>query len=735
MVDVQRSTRHYLDLNFLQNEPLLWNLKEYVIFINFLTFLKPNQLNKNIFSFFLFLLGISLVSSQVKKDTLALSEIILEASPIKNTLQNAASAVSVITTADINKTDGIILTPVLNKIPGVFMQQGGLNTNRITIRGIGARSQYGTNRVKAYFNSIPLSSGEGETVIEDIDVAAIEKIEITKGPNSTSFGSGLGGVIHLFARETPLLESFGKATSTFGSFGLLQQRLSGGYSDTNSNLFTSYLDLENDGYRANSSYKRKSFNLFGNQKIGNKGNLSFLGIFTRLKAYIPSSLNENDYNNNPEKAATTWAASQGYESYDKWMIGLGYDHQFSEKWSLKSSLFSNFKDGYEARPFDILEDKTNSLGLRLHINYKDRLLSLPFEMSFGTELAAENYQYALFRNLYLSQPGQGSIQGDEFSAIEQKRNYINYFFQAEVWLSKNLHLETGIALNSTNYSLEDVFPTNSENQNNDYTFGAVWSPRIGFSYKVGKGKNIYTSVSKGFSVPSVAETLTAEGTINTSLKPETGWNYEIGFKGNWVENKLYTELIFFSTQIENLLVARRTADDQYVGINAGSSSHPGLEFMVNYKLLETLEFQITPYFSAALNNFKFKDFVDADADYSGNELTGVPDKQWNLGLDVNTKKGFGLNVSYLTVGKIPMNDSNTKYSDAFSLLDIKATYLFTILKVLKTELNAGINNALDEKYAASILPNAVGFGAVPPRYYYPGNPVNYYGGFSVAYVF
>jgi len=137
----------------------------------------------------------------VKTDTIALSEIMLQASPIKNTLQNAASAVSVITTADINKTEGITLTPVLNKIPGVLMQQGGLNTNRITIRGIGARSQYGTNRVKAYFNSIPLSSGEGETVIEDIDVRAIEKIEIIKGPNSTSFGSGLGGVIHLFAKE------------------------------------------------------------------------------------------------------------------------------------------------------------------------------------------------------------------------------------------------------------------------------------------------------------------------------------------------------------------------------------------------------------------------------------------------------------------------------------------------------------------------------------------------------
>ena len=687
-----------------------------------------------VFLFLLFSFGISPVFSQVEKDTLALSAVILEASPIKNVLQNAASSVSVITAAAINTTDGVILTPVLNKIPGLYMQQGGLNTNRITIRGIGARSQYGTNRIKAYFDGIPLSSGEGETVVEDIDVATIEKIEIIKGPNSTSFGSGLGGVIHLFSREMPLMESFGKSTTTFGSFGLLQQRLSGGYSNSNSNLFLNYSDLQSDGYRANSSYNRKSFNIHGSQKTSAKGSLSFLGIFTRLKAYIPSSLNENDFNNNPQKAATTWASAKGYESYDKFLLGLGYDHQFSEKWALKSSVFSNLKDAYETRPFDILDESTRSLGLRLNVNYKDRLLSLPFELSFGTEMATEKYHYSLYKNLYLTQPGQGSLQGEKFSATDEKRNYSNYFLQMEIWLAKNLHLETGIAWNTTQYSLKDVF-TNSNGQNNDFTFGAIWSPRIGFSYKVGNGKNIYTSISKGFSVPSVAETLTPGGQINTDLKPETGWNYELGFKGNWFGNKLYTELTLFSTQIENLLVARRTADDQYVGINAGSSSHPGVEFLVNYKLLDSKNFQITPYFSAALNHFKFKDFVDGEADYSGNQLTGVPDKQWNFGLDINTQYGFSLNTSYRTVGRIPMNDSNTKYTDSYSLLDIKATYFFTILKVLKTELNAGVNNALDEKYAASILPNAVGFGTVAPRYYYPGNPVNFYGGFSVSYVF
>ena len=686
-------------------------------------------------TFLFFICCATAIFGQIKKDTIALSEITLKGSPIKNVLQNVAASVSVITTADINKSDGIILTSVLNKIPGVTMQQGALNTNRITIRGIGARSQYGTNKIKAYFDGIPLTSGEGETTIDDIDLAAIEKIEIIKGPNSTSFGSGLGGVMQLFSRETPLLESLGKSTVTFGSFGLLLQRLSAGYSDSKTNVFTSYTDLESDGFRANSSYNRKSFNLHGKQKIDSKGDLSFLGTFTRLKAYIPSSINETVLKNNPEKAAATWAAAQGFESYDKFMFGLGYNHQFSKKWSIQTSVFSNFKDAYEPRPFDILDENTSAAGFRSNVNFKNQLFSLPFEMSFGTELLTEKYDYTLYRNLYQSQPGQGSIQGEEFSAIKQNRKYTNYFLQMELWISEKLHLESGLALNTTKYWLEDVFENNSGGQRMPFTFGNVWSPRVGLSYKVSNGKNIFTSISKGFSVPSVAETLTPEGQINTNLKPEIGWNYELGFKGNWLKNKVYTEVTFYTTQIENLLVARRTDNDQFVGINAGSSSHTGLEFLVNYKLLELTQFQISPYFSGAVNNFKFKEFLDGDADYSGNQLTGVPEKQFNFGVDLSTKNGFSVNTSFRTMGKIPLNDSNTKYSERYSLLDIKTSYVFTILKILKTELNAGINNVLDTKYAANILPNAVGFGTAAPRYFYPGNPVNFYGGFSVAYVF
>jgi iron complex outermembrane receptor protein len=693
-------------------------------------------LNTNFLRFFILFfifVGWTPIISQIQKDTVSLAEVRLKAAPIKTSVQNAAVSVSVVGKAALDKSDGIILTSVLNQIPGVNMQQGSLNTNRITIRGIGARSQYSTSRIKAYFEDIPLSSGDGDTTIEDIDLETIGSIEIIKGPNSSSYGSGLGGVIHLFAEDTPRMGSFAKSTTTYGSFGLIKQSLSAGYTAANSNLYSNYTHLQSDGFRANSSYDRKSFNVHAKQKLGMNGSLSFLGIFTRLKAFIPSSISENDFRNHPEKAAFTWASTKGYESYDKFILGVGYEYAFSEQWSFKTSVFLNAKDAYEPRPFDILSDQTNSVGLRTSLNYKSQLFSLPFEASVGTELLAEHYSFSLFENLYLALPGQGSVAGDEFSKMKQDRNYANYFVQVELALLPQLHLESGLALNSTQYSMEDVLQQKKTKES--YTFGRVYSPRIGLSYALAKGKNIYSSISKGFSVPAFAETLTPAGAINTNLKPEEGLNYELGFKGSWLDFRLRTELALYSTQITNLLVARRTADDQYVGINAGASSHQGMEFYVNYELLKTSQFQIGIYLSGALNQFRFKDFVDTDIDYSGNRLTGVPDQQWNLGIDFRSTNGFLLHTDFTSMGRIPMNDANTKYSAAYSLLDVKAAYRFKIFEFLETELSIGVNNLLDCKYAASILPNAVGFGSAPARYYYPGNPIQFYGGIQVRYLF
>lgn len=681
-------------------------------------------------SYFVFSISSHSVIGQIKKDTVGLSELTIKSLPIQKSVQNSATSIAIISRKEINSSDGVILTPIFNKIPGVYMQQGSLNTNKITIRGIGSRSQYSTTRVKAYFEQIPLTNTEGETTLEDIDLEAIGNIEIIKGPNSTSFGAGLGGAINLFANTAQ--NSFVKTSTTVGSYKLLKNILGAGYSDNKTTINAYYNSLENEGYRVNSNYDRKSMNLFGKHQLSKNDFLSLFAIGTRLKAYIPSSISEMDYQNAPEKAASTWEAAKGYESYDKLLLGLGYEHIFDTNWSLGTSLFSSMKNGYEARPFDILDDNSDSFGFRSKINHFTRLFSFPTTFSMGIETMAENYNFSLYNNLYKSQPGKGSIQGDRFSDIHQKRNNSNVFIQMNIQLFDRLFLESGLSYNNTNYKQNDVFIEN-DTEKKSYSFGSIWSPRLGLSFEIVKGKNIFASVSKGFSTPTLSETLTPEGLINTNLKPETGINYELGFKGHYLHSKLYTEFTFYNMFVSNLLVAKRIGDDQYMGINAGKSSHQGVEFLVNYLWILNSSIEIQPYYSGTVNNFKFTDFIDNNNDYSGNKLPAVPDFQWNLGFDLNTHFGLNLNTNFGFFSKFPMDDANLKYTQKYQLLNAKVSYVFVILKKLKAEINVGVQNILDEKYAASILPNAVGFGATAPRYYYPGNPRNSYGGMSFIY--
>ena len=243
---------------------------------------------------------------------------------------------------------------------------------------------------------------------------------------------------------------------------------------------------------------------------------------------------------------------------------------------------------------------------------------------------------------------------------------------------------------------------------------------------------MYINLSKGFSIPTVDETLTPRGNINNTLKPEIGWNYELGFKGSWEKN-LYIELALYSIQVSDLLVAERVGNDQYIGKNAGKTNHNGLEFLLRYNWNLNQNFQFQTYASAELNAYSFDDFNDEGEDFSGNELTGMPDHKINLGVDAVIFKHFSLNTNALWVAEIPLNDENLVYSDAYQLLNLKASYRLQLLPKIEMDFNLGINNVLNESYAASILPNAVGFGGKEPRYFYPGNNRNFYGGLSLSY--
>lgn len=197
--------------------------------------------------------------------------------------------------------------------------------------------------------------------------------------------------------------------------------------------------------------------------------------------------------------------------------------------------------------------------------------------------------------------------------------------------------------------------------------------------------------------------------------------------------KLYTELNLYSIQVRNLLVARRVDNDQYVGVNAGKADHNGVEFTSVYQENIDENWQIQLRLTGNLTDYHFDRFVDLGENYSGNELPGVPEYSLIPSAEVEFKN-FGFYLNYQAFGRIALNDANAAYTEAYQLLNSQLRYSNNLGK-LDYSFKVGANNLFDEAYAASVVTNAVGFGGASPRFYYPGNPRNYYGSISVKYRF
>ena len=665
--------------------------------------------------------------------TQKLEEVVISSLHVNNRLQNTPASIGVLSKKDLLQNNATDISTVINTIPGVFMQSSNFTTSRISIRGIGARTPYGTNKIRAFYGSIPLTSGNSETVIDDIDLENIGQIEVIKGPLSSIYGAGLGGAILISPQLSKTNGQNAGISSVFGSFGLVKNSLNYSLNKKNSSLNLSYHKLKTDGWRENSAYNREGITLAGELFKKQNSKLTYFTNYTYLKAYIPSSINKEAYDNNPQSGAPTWVASKGFKEYKSTLAGLAYDFKINDNLNNSTSVFINYKDSNEPRPFDILRQYTFATGVRTQFSGNFKINKTENQFIAGIEYFTDNYNGNTFENLYKQNNGQGSLQGNQLTETDQKRHFYNIFLQLRTLLSDQFEIQAGLNYNETHFELTNFLPNKASTEK--YSYDGIFSPQLSFLFKPNQEQTLYFSASRGFSMPATEETLTSSGNINTDIKPENGYNFELGGKFYFFNKNLYTEIAVYRMEIKDLLVAKRIGDDQYEGINAGKTLHEGIEITLKHNWPINKIFSLNSYIAASLGKYEFKDFVDNGNDYSGNKLTGVPANKANAGLILNTNLGIYLSADYQFVDKIPMNDANSSYSDSYNIINIKTGYRFEILPNFTSQIAFGINNLINEKYASLILPNALPVGNSSPRYYYPGLPVNYYGTISLNYVF
>ncbi|WP_318310678.1 TonB-dependent receptor family protein [Flagellimonas crocea] len=681
---------------------------------------------------FLFLIFsiLDTLSQETQKDSITqLDEVVLtqEAIPKKATGITPSSKIAGQTFERFNPVD---IPSAINQISGVYILSGAINTNRITIRGIGARTPYGTNKLRLYFDGIPVTNGTGASTIEAYDFENLGAVEVIKGPKATGYGSNLGGAILLetkasVADRTQLINSF-----TIGSYNMLKDNLGFSHSEDGLNLMLNYNHLETDGYRQNSQFNRDGLLLSTQFRTGQKSSMSLLMNYIDYTAHIPSSINQTDFMEDPTRAAGNWLESQGYEANKYILTGLSYTYRFSDDLQNTSSIFYTYLDHYEPRPFNILDEFTNGYGFRTSFvgNWKK------MDFTFGAEFYRDEYHWGTFENLYEDNNGNGSLQGGQLSDNMEFRRQFNLFGTLTYPITTKFSAQLGLNLNKTHYDFRDLFNEGGNNASAKRDFDAILLPSLGVNYQFRDGR-LHANISRGFSNPSLEETLTPGGIINPDIAQETGINYEMGSDWLLFQKKLSAHITVYRMNVKNLLVAQRVGEDQYIGRNAGKTRHQGLEMELQYKARMARTITFAPYISYTLNDHSFVDFVDDDNDYSGNPLTGVPKHRLSSGIDFRHSSGLQLNLTHQFVDEIPMTDANSINSDSFNVFHAKLGFRTSLSSHISLGINAGVNNIFDTNYAQSILINAVGFGGAQPRYYYPGNGRNYFGGLQLNYAF
>ena len=691
-------------------------------------------MTKHFFLIILFgsLLSVNAQNSTTKDSITQLDEVILlDALKKKNAIGITAS--EVISAKVFQNYSPVSMVSAINQIPGVYVFSGALNTNRITVRGIGARTLFGTDKLRMYYEDIPVTDGSGFSSIEQYDLENLSQIEVIKGPKGNAYGSNLGGAIILTPKE-----ALGRSTNfsnnfTAGSFGLLKNNLSFNHYDGKLRMGLQYGHMEIDGYRQNSNFERDGILLNASYQLDGKNKISLLVNHIDFTAQIPSSLGTTAFAEDPQQATFTWRVSQGFESNNATLVGFNYSHQFSKKLQNSTSIFYNYLDKIEAAPFGIFDEITKGFGFRTRFSGEFNFFEKDANYSFGAELFKDEYDWDRFRNEWEENDGNGSLKGEQIGRNKEFRSQWNAFGILLFPLSDAFSAQFGLHLNKTQYDYRDLFNTGTENKSNKRDFKAIILPSINLEYAFTKNQNVYANISRGFSNPTLEETLTPDGVINPDIAQETGTNYELGTTLFLDERRLNINLSIYQMNVKNLLVGERINEDQFVGKNAGRTRHRGLEIGLNYTWSISKNIQLSPFMNFTLTDHSFIEFVDENDDFSGNQLTGVPKRRSTSGLQLRLFENFYWNTTHQYVSEISLTDAENLYSDSYAVFNTRIGYQKKISDKFTIGIDFGINNVLDKIYAQSVLINTQGFGGREPRYFYPGDERNFYGSIRLGY--
>lgn len=651
---------------------------------------------------------------------------------------------------DLQRNNQIDLQQSFNLLPGVRMEFRNINTGaRIILRGYGNQNNINGIGYKAYYNDIPLTEADGTTNLDDIDFASLGRVEVFRGPVSSVYGTGIGGVVSFLSEQAPQGISM-RQSFLWGSNNSYRTTSSVGIGNDKTNILFSYGQQRTDGYRINSASKKDYWNLNASFYNSPKSTIRFFAYYTKSYDELSGQVDSLGLINYPDSAEISYIRNNSHSDLESVKMGVTHEYVFNRLLSSKTTFFAGTQEIGQSVAAVLTKTSKSSFGFRTAFIFTPRLgPTVDSRFTLGLE-ANKNIIYQKSYNL--NNGALGSLRTDQ----ELKPMQWNGFAMLELTIAKNTLMVFSGSANFITYDNEDLRASGSGyvNQSGYLSFKPLITPRWVVNHIIRKNWSVYSNYSMGYAQPGTNQFIISQtGKLNNDIKPEISNTFEVGTKASLFKEAMYFNFAFFNMEVTDKIITQNfaAANGQpayFAFVNAGSVNFSGAELSVNYAFIpkrKNFLQLVRPFLSYTYNGSRNSSLKSDNnnntftKDYSNLRVSGLAENLLNTGIDIEAGNGFYLNLTDMFTGKMPITLDNKVFSDSYNLVNAKFGYRKEFGKPGKPHFSldvfGGDNNIFDARYAQFVVINLVSFGGVAPKYFTPGPKSTLYGGINLRYTF
>jgi len=479
------------------------------------------------------------------------------------------SSITILTSSQIQDLGAQSVLDSLRQVPGVAVNQTGRRGGATGVFIRGGNSNYNL----VLLDGIEVNQFGGEFDFAPITVDGVDRIEVTRGPESALYGSNaVSGVVNVVSQRGEGPPHF-SALAEGGSFGTW--RASTGGSGLTRGVGWAYdlARLDSGGMVRNDSYRDQSafFSLGFSRSPRRQLNLHLYGDANDAGAPGPFGSDPDHLYDAPIFPGGPTNREVGEQSRDKQNI-FSYEGTYSEQFSAR---FKQVVTGYVARNrYYFISPFGDSFSNNLR-----GVLNTRSELSISNRdflVAGFEYNREQIKNTYIASSGVPFLL---------PRRSLAYFAENRWSPSRRLFVNTGVRADYL--GTRELPPDSSVNRPALPASSVVQvSPRMSAAYiaREGVGQNrfgatrLHGSFGTGIRAPNGFEL--AFNNNNPNLKPERSVSFDVGVEQRLLSDRAVFDATYFYNRFRDQIVVlggSLTNLSSFTSANLGNSRAQGME--------------------------------------------------------------------------------------------------------------------------------------------------------------